>query len=640
MSRRLPACPSAALAVLLALLPAASAPAAEAPEPRPSPSAFELLERVRARYGGPESYSDTGSLEIRRGSGEGELAARFRISTLKAPDGSFRLELVEEVGAGAAPVGAAPRRLLLWRSGDGTFLFDGARGEAGEYRPVGSPLAALAELPGGRELGVEALPLVALLAAGEGALPRPTAVSVDGPEPCPGAATAACWLVRYPSADGHLETELWVEQDGAVVRRVEVRTVADPLGFAAALADAGLDPGRRPPPDGPGLLVRTTREGSAAPPSDPVGRLALGPPPGARRVEAWSAPAGVAAGGEADGPQVAFGETIDVALAGFVVRVLDGRGDPVAGLGPDDFLVSAGDRRVPVRSVDFYARGSGPLVDLRAPAGDAAPVRPAPPVPPVPPPPELPPKLVVLYVQADFNGLRVRGHLKMLPFVERLLDSLPPDDLVAVVSFDSHLEPWLDLTTDRGAAREAVWRAIHFGADPPAGRRIERRRGPSLFARIDPAEAADAAWAETGLEIVGRALLPLPGEKVVVFLGWGLGRYGFGGVTMRRDYRPAVEALTAARASVFVLDVADAAYHDLEIGLRRVAAETGGTYEKTAEFPLQATRRLAALLASHYVLTVDLGDLPPAAREAEAELDVQLVGHPGARLLVRPLGGG
>jgi hypothetical protein len=228
----------------------------------------------------------------------------------------------------------------------------------------------------------------------------------------------------------------------------------------------------------------------------------------------------------------------------------------------------------------------------------------------------------------------------MLPFVERFLASLPADDLVAVVSFDSHLEPWLDLTTDREAAREAVWRAIHFGADPPAGRQIERRRGPSLFAGIEPDEAADAAWAETGLAIVGRALLPLPGEKVVVFLGWGLGRYGFGGVTMRRDYRPAVEALTAARASVFVLDVADAAYHDLEIGLRRVAAATGGTYEKTSEFPLQATRRLVAILASHYVLTVDLSDLPADLRQRRGELDVQLVGHGGVRLLVRPLGGG
>jgi len=617
---------------------------AAAAEPE-RPSAFELLERVRARYGGLEGYAGSGVLELRRGPGEGELAGRFRLSMLEDAEGSFRLELVEVTGEAsgetAAAGGGEPRRLVVWRRrGEESFVYDGARGEAGEYRPVGSTLAALAELPGGRELGVEAYPIAALLAGGEGALSRPPAASLDGPEPCPGAPAAACWRLRHPSADGRLETELWIETGEPVVRRAEVRTVADPLGFAAALADAGLDPGARPAADRPRVAVRTTFEEAGAPGSEAVARVTLEPPPGTRRVESWS---GAVPEGDADDPQIAFGETIDVALAGFVVRVVDGRGDPVTGLGPDDFRVTAGGREVPVRSVDYYASGSGALPDLRAPdlrapAADpaAAPARPAPP----PPPPGFPPKLVVLFVQADFNSLRTRGHLKLLPFVERFLGELPPDDLVAVVSFDSHLEPWLDLTTDREAAHEAVWRAIHFGADPPSGRRIERRRGPSLFDRIDPVEAADAAWVEEGLGIVARALVPLPGEKVVVFLGWGIGYRTRDGVRMRRDYRPAVEALTAARASVLAFDVTEAHYHDLELGLQQVAADTGGTYERTVDFPTQAIRRLTALLASHYVLTVDLADLPPAARQGREELEVELVGRRGARVLVRPLGTG
>jgi len=609
------------LPVLLLSAPASSTAADPEPE---APPAFELLERVRARYGGLEAYAGAGELEVRRGPGEGEPAARYRLSTVKGEDGSFRLELEEEAAD------REPRAFLLWGGGEETFVYDSARGAEGEFRAVGSPLAALAELPGGRELGIEAFPLSALLLGGDGALPRPPAASVDGPEPCPGTPDAPCWRLSHPSADGRVETVLWVETGEPVVRRAEVRTVADPPGFAAALADAGLDPDAGPA-DPERVVVRTSLTEDAFSSFGVTLRLALGAPERARRVERWSA--------QRRGPQTTFGETIDVSLAGFVVRVLDSGGRPVTGLGPEDFLVFAGDREVPVRSVDFYARGSGPLAPPGRPRAEAAEARPG---EPPPPPPELPPKIVVLYVQADFNGLRVRGHLKMLPYVERFLEALPPDDLVAVVSFDSHLEPWLDLTTDREAAQEAVWRAIHFGADPPSGRRTDGGRGgaPSLFAGIDPDEAADAAWAEKGLEIVGRALGRLPGEKAVVFLGWGLGRYGSGGVTMRRDYRPAVDALTAARASVFVLDVADAEYHDLEVGLRRVAAETGGTYQKTYEFPIQATRRLAALLASHYVLTVDVADLPPAAREGRQELEVQLVGHDGVRLLVRPLSGG
>jgi hypothetical protein len=67
-------------------------------------------------------------------------------------------------------------------------------------------------------------------------------------------------------------------------------------------------------------------------------------------------------------------------------------------------------------------------------------------------------------------------------------------------------------------------------------------------------------------------------------------------------YFDALRALEAARASVFVLDVSDADYHTLEVGLERVAADTGGTYAKTHLFPDGAAQRLAATIAGYYVL--------------------------------------
>jgi hypothetical protein len=88
----------------------------------------------------------------------------------------------------------------------------------------------------------------------------------------------------------------------------------------------------------------------------------------------------------------------------------------------------------------------------------------------------------------------------------------------------------------------------------------------------------------------------------VVFLGWGLGRYGANGVTMRPEYEDARRALEAARATVFALDVTEADYHSLEVGLQQVAADTGGTYAKTYLFPQLAIERLEQSIAGYYVL--------------------------------------
>ena len=49
-----------------------------------------------------------------------------------------------------------------------------------------------------------------------------------------------------------------------------------------------------------------------------------------------------------------------------------------------------------------------------------------------------------------------------------------------------------------------------------------------------------------------------------------------------------------------MLDVTQADYHSLEIGLETIAEDTGGTYEKTFRQPLQMTTRLAHTLEGYY----------------------------------------
>jgi len=216
--------------------------------------------------------------------------------------------------------------------------------------------------------------------------------------------------------------------------------------------------------------------------------------------------------------------------------------------------------------------------------------------------------------------------------VRDLLDQLPPGDPVAVVGFDSHLKLWQDFELDRDAAWQAIWDAVHFSARPPARRASERGL---LHRHWDFAAARKAATPEQALELAARALVPLPGPKTVIWVGWGLGRLSSGQVRPTPDYSPARRALEDARATVFVIDITDAGYHDLEFGLRQVAADTGGTYAKAHERPDALVRNLTAHATGYYLLRLDLADLPERAGRLEVELEGEAAGG-GRRVLLPP----
>ncbi|HYU31695.1 MAG TPA: VWA domain-containing protein [Thermoanaerobaculia bacterium] len=331
-----------------------------------------------------------------------------------------------------------------------------------------------------------------------------------------------------------------------------------------------------------------------------------------------------AAGVREDPPQEAFDDTITVALDTIVVRVVDGSGQPVLGLTPKDFRVLVHGKEIPVVAVDWVSSGTvdepwaEPLLRLPAEEG-AAPV----------PQAREPGKLVVFFVQADLNPTRISGQMRIRPYTRELLASLSPSDRVAVVSYDSHLKLWLDFTDDREAVHDAVDRAMIYSPEAsvaPSG-------PPSLASRFDFAEARRVASPERALEMTARALAGLPGEKTMIYLGWGLGRFGSFGTTMTPDYEPAVKALSKARVSVFVLDVTSADYHSLEVGLQSVAEATGGAYESTFRLPSVATHRIARAISGWYVLTFDRdasGGIEPG------RVTVKLRGRRG-EVLARPV---
>jgi VWFA-related protein len=312
-------------------------------------------------------------------------------------------------------------------------------------------------------------------------------------------------------------------------------------------------------------------------------------------------------------PAGRFGETLEVRLTTVPLRVVDTGGSPILGLTAADMRARVGGRDVPVVALDWIGTAvEEPAARRDTEGGDDA--RRSPDSAMAEALDEG--RLIVVFVQGDLHPSRVSGQMRLRPHTRQLLASLRAGDRVAVVSFDSHAKIRQDFSQDLEATHAAIDGSIAF---EPEGW-VERARPLSLLEHWDSEAAFDAGSPERALELVGRALGRLPGEKVLVFLGWGLGRYvdnggGMGrlggtAVRMTPDFAPAIHALREAHTSVFVLDVTSADQHSLSVGLEQAAHDTGGRYFATFRQPAVATQNLARTIAGYYLLTLDTAAAP------------------------------
>lgn len=207
---------------------------------------------------------------------------------------------------------------------------------------------------------------------------------------------------------------------------------------------------------------------------------------------------------------------------------------------------------------------------------------------------------IVLFFQTDFQRARIKGHIRMAAHAKQFVRTLQPDDLVAVVSYDSKLKLWQDFTNDVDALDVAIDRTKEIAE-------VEWRDlgvYPSLASSLDPAEAADATSVEMALRRVGEALQDIDGRKTLVMFGYGIGVYAGKGLVLFPGYAEARLALETARTSVFVMDVSDADWHTLEGGLDMIAEDTGGVYFKTHQFAGQAVKTLQRAISGHYEIVL------------------------------------
>ncbi len=290
-------------------------------------------------------------------------------------------------------------------------------------------------------------------------------------------------------------------------------------------------------------------------------------------------------------------ERVDVSRVLIDVRVIGDEGEPVAGLEPDDFEVRIGGEPVDVESALWLGGGEPARAPLDSTGFTAV----------------LAPRdrrqLVVFFVQKSLEADRALGLLRLLQDSDRLLAGVGPDDRVAVVSFEHHFKIWLDFTADLGRAREVLaWDVMH---EEP--RVLEPQAGLSIVAGIDQAEGRGIWQVEDALRRLGEVLEPLPGSKSVVLIG-----YGFD--TGWTRYDRALDALDAARAAVFSLDVTQADYHTFEHALRDVSHHTGGLFLTTFHHPRRAIERVASAVGGRYVLFTLAPDLEPGSHSIDVKV--------------------
>jgi VWFA-related protein len=308
-----------------------------------------------------------------------------------------------------------------------------------------------------------------------------------------------------------------------------------------------------------------------------------------------------------------FVERVEVARILIDARVVDDRGAPIADLGPADFVVRIGQHEARVESAEWVGRAPQ---DARVADNPHLVDSPPPEQRVVGPSPEPAGRLVVVLVQKDLEPFRMVGLMRLSWLADRLLETLTPDDRIAVLSFDSRLRLWMDFTNDFARVRAVLRDDLLVRRPGP----VTRSEGVSLLARLGEQSAARTHRIEDALRRVAEALEPLPGAKSVVLFGYGFGRLMMSGVIMMHGYEEAAAALKRARAAVFTLNVTEADYNSLQAGLQSVSEETGGLYASLYAFPMQAIRRVTHALTGHYVLFVERPDLPRGAHRIEVRL--------------------
>jgi hypothetical protein len=202
-------------------------------------------------------------------------------------------------------------------------------------------------------------------------------------------------------------------------------------------------------------------------------------------------------------PPTPFGTVVEVSRILTEVRVVAYDGSPVLGLGAEDFTVKIGGERVEVESVSWIPSTTEVAAESLSHQPNTPPIRQQ----ESPPSPEG--RLIVMLFQNDFTMhiSRTVGLVRMAPRASEFVGNLGPEDKVALLVFESHLQLRSDFTEDHAALAEMLNTREILKGDMEQPNPVL----PSMAASFDFEGARKAADMARALELIGDALKPIPG---------------------------------------------------------------------------------------------------------------------------------
>lgn len=544
---------------------------------------------VRKSYAQRPSYSDLGQIEVTEEI-EGIEDSRlhfFETATTRVAgrENSFvwRVRMASNLGFDES---------VVWLADEAVKVYDGGLWQVKTVRSIAEGIEDVLGPTVGQALLVPTLLETGVDSALDTLAAIATSATLGDPESCFG--DRECRLLSAPLA-GDGEVRLTVETGTFWIHDVEL------VVHQAAPADDA-------PRATSGAKTTTVRVSHSDAGSD-VGfseaRVTFSPSITTREVTEWERAESQEL--EELDLETGFFDEITVDIFTKVVRIVSDSGHPLRDLGPRDLIATIGYHELPITAVDWY-RASPELFDEVESAGPAMETTKI----------ESRGRLIVIFLQNDFVHTRMKGQMKLFPGLSRLVDNLAPADRVAVLSYFADLKLWQDFTSDREAIKASLEQAFYPGASP---NKVEASPGISLLAHFDQDAARNVINSVEALHLAAHALSRLPGEKEIIFFGYGI--EGDRAV-------PMLKALQAAHAVMFVVDTTQAERHRLRDRLEEVAVATGGTYAPSYGNTSAALDKIERTIAGHYVITIDRSATP----DVRGRLVVRLRDKKGKVLIV------
>lgn len=300
-----------------------------------------------------------------------------------------------------------------------------------------------------------------------------------------------------------------------------------------------------------------------------------------------------------------FRSSSDLVLVNVTVR--DKQGNPVRGLTADDFTVFEDGKQQKVASFDVEDVGAPKLELATAPPepatsapAAAAPAKP-PPKAPIAPMDARNKRLVVLFF--DFTGMEPGEAERSVAAAEKFItQQMTPEDVVAVVRFQTALTVDQDFTSDKALLQRALARYLGTG---PAGYEAGATSDTEGAANDNNAFTADDSDFNTfntgrklqALESLCAALAHIPQKKSVIYFSSGVTRNG---VENQTQLRATIN--TAVKSNVAIYSVSAVGLQALPPGgaaetasLRGTSAYSGRATEAQYDQNFAASETLSTL---------------------------------------------